>query len=62
MHSSITAERVIQAIQNDDNTGFCRECGAEAQGVEPDATGYECEECGMMAVSGAEEFIFELVG
>ena len=35
--------------------GFCRVCGAEAHGVEPDARRYTCESCEMNFVYGAEE-------
>jgi len=35
--------------------GFCLACGADAEGVEPNARGYECEECGARKVYGAEE-------
>lgn len=35
--------------------GFCVACGAEAQGVEPDARRFECEECGERRVYGLEE-------
>lgn len=40
-----------------DNPGFCLECGAEAEGVEQDARGYECEHCGAAQVYGAEELM-----
>lgn len=39
------------------DTGFCVKCGAEAYGVEPDAHGYECEQCGEPGVYGAEELL-----
>jgi len=52
-----TLDQVIEAVESDENMGFCRECGAEHYGVEPDARKYECEECGAMAVYGAEEFL-----
>jgi hypothetical protein len=32
-------------------------CGAEAEGVEPDARRYECECCGEPKVYGAEELV-----
>lgn len=38
-----------------DNPGFCIECGAENEGVEPDAENYECESCGEHQVFGADE-------
>jgi predicted RNA-binding Zn-ribbon protein involved in translation (DUF1610 family) len=42
------------------NPGFCVACGAEAEGVEPDARKYRCEECGEMAVYGAEELALRI--
>lgn len=65
IHSSITAERVIAAIQDSDgpccsNPGFCLACGEDADGCEPDARKYECECCGQRQVYGAEECILML--
>ena len=64
MHESITIERVLQAaeksIYGTENPGFCAACGADADGVEPDARAYECEECGENAVYGAEELLLYL--
>lgn len=64
LHPTITAERIIDAIDAGrrtlDNPGFCIVCGAEAEGVEPDARAYECEVCGSKAVYGAEELLFEI--
>ena len=59
-HRSITADRVLEAVQADDCRGFCRACGEEAYGVEPDARGYSCESCRAPEVYGAEEFLFEI--
>jgi len=53
----LNIERVMEAVESDDNVGFCLACGAEAQGVEPDARGYECEACGANKVYGAEEVL-----
>lgn len=39
----------------DEYTGFCIACGGMAWGVEPDAEDYRCDECGEMAVWGAEQ-------
>ena len=50
-----TIEQILEALQDDDNSGFCLACGAQAYGVEPDARRYECEECGARKVYGAEE-------
>lgn len=37
------------------DAGLCLDCGStETLGVEPDAEGYECEECGAGAVQGLE--------
>ncbi len=62
MHHTLTTSRIIDAAQNDDNTGFCVACGADAYSVEPDARKYECEECGERAVYGAEELILSITG
>ena len=40
-----------------DNPGFCKACGADADGCEPDARNYPCEECGENQVFGAEELL-----
>jgi hypothetical protein len=64
IHPSITAERVAEAIEREltslDNPGFCLLCGAEADGCEPDARGYECESCGERAVYGAQEILIAI--
>lgn len=38
-----------------EQAGLCLACGAEAYGVEPDATGYRCEECDARRVVGVEQ-------
>ena len=53
----IDMERIIEAVEADDNLGFCVACGEEADGCEPDARRYECESCGERAVYGAEELM-----
>ena len=55
IHRSITPDRIETAITEDADLGFCIACGAEADGVEPDAREYECDECGEHKVYGAEE-------
>jgi hypothetical protein len=40
-----------------DNPGWCTACGAECEGVEPDARDYPCESCGSFRVYGCEEFL-----
>jgi predicted amidophosphoribosyltransferase len=59
LHASITAERIADACERHlstlDNPGFCISCGKDAEGIEPDARGYECECCGALKVYGADE-------
>ena len=61
MHKSLTADRVMEAVERQftscDNPGFCIACGAETDGCEPDARGYECDDCGEPKVYGAEELL-----
>ena len=65
IHPSVTPERVAEAVEREqtslDNPGFCVRCGAEAEGVEPDAREYECESCGEPDVYGASELLIVLV-
>ncbi len=60
LHSSLTAERVLDLVAQDDMLGACIICGEEADHVEPDARRYHCECCGERAVFGAEELLFML--
>ena len=64
LHPSVTLERVEGAVERHhsslDNPGFCVKCGADAEGVEPDARKYECESCGEHGVYGAEELLMVL--
>jgi predicted RNA-binding Zn-ribbon protein involved in translation (DUF1610 family) len=60
--TKVSIEQVMNAVEQDDNLGFCLDCGAEAYGVEPDARKYECDECGAKAVYGAEECLFMVAG
>lgn len=64
LHESVTLERVTEAVERGefglDNPGFCVACGADADGVEPDARRYKCEACGLMTVYGAEELLLRL--
>ena len=57
----LTIDQITEAVERQmttlDNPGFCLECGAEVDGCEPDARGYECECCGARAVYGAEELL-----
>lgn len=64
MHESLTIERVMEAAERQmfgtDNPGFCKACGDEADGCEPDMRNARCVACGAMAVTGAEELLIEL--
>lgn len=60
MTANVLLDRVMAAVQADDNLGFCLACGAEAYEVEPDARGYKCEACGKPKVYGAQELLFML--
>lgn len=61
IHQEVTLERVTEAVERGhsslDNPGFCTRCGAEAEGVEPDARKYPCESCGEPGVYGTEELL-----
>lgn len=64
MHKSLTSARIIEAVERRnsslDNPGFCKACGNEQEGCEPDDRNYECEACGEHQVFGAEELLFEI--
>lgn len=63
LHHSVTLARVEDACRRRnttlDNPGFCRACGNEQEGCEPDARNYRCESCGKREVFGAEEIAME---
>lgn len=48
-------EQIQQAME--DQKGFCLACGYEQDCVEPDARGYECEDCERPTVYGADELL-----
>ena len=56
----ITVEEILAAATSDDYIGFCVACGAEHFGVEPDARGYPCQDCGECKVYGAEEILIDV--
>ena len=60
MPAKVTLEQVLEAVEADDNLGFCLACGAEAYGVEPDAQRYTCDACGAPKVYGAEELLIRM--
>lgn len=57
----IDPERLLAAVEESmydlGSAGFCAACGHEQDGCEPDARGYECEECGENQVYGAQELL-----
>jgi len=63
-HAAVTVDAIVEAVERHqtslDNPGFCLACGAEVEGVEPDARKYECETCGERQVYGAEELLMEV--
>lgn len=61
MHPSVTADRACELAEEDMSLGICIECGTEAEGVEPDAERYHCDECGANKVYGAEQLVIMLV-
>ena len=54
---NLTLNKIVQAVQQDDNLGFCLSCGEEAFSVEPDARKYKCESCDQHSVYGASELL-----
>ena len=66
IHKSITEERICEAVESNmfglENPGFCIACGADADGCEPDARNYKCEECEEKQVFGAEEIMISCFG
>ena len=66
IHKSVTMARVLEAIERShrslDDPGFCLACGADAEGVEPDAERYECQACGEAKVYGAEQILLMCSG
>lgn len=57
IHEDITLDRVLEAVEQDDLTGFCITCGSEQGRTEPDAGGHYCECCGEASVWGAEQLL-----
>ena len=60
IHESITADRLIEAIELDESVGICTACGNEQGCCEPDARRYRCEACDERAVYGAQELLLML--
>jgi hypothetical protein len=57
IYRELSLKRIMAAIEEGDSIGFCRSCGAEHDGCEPDARNYLCDECGQRLVFGAEELL-----
>ena len=53
----IPYDLIEQALQDDEYLGYCLACGAEHDGIEPDACHYQCDQCGERQVYGAEEIL-----
>lgn len=53
----IPLEQILEAVSADEYRGFCLTCGADADGIEPDARKYQCRACGQFALYGAEEIL-----
>jgi hypothetical protein len=57
VHPSVTEKRVIQLMKDElyslANPGICLNCGADHDACEPDATNYECDDCGEHLAFGA---------
>jgi hypothetical protein len=51
---------IFECGEEDDNIGICMNCGAEHDGVEPDAEGYPCDECGEPTVVGFQNLVLSL--
>lgn len=55
--SKVSLDMVVAAIESGQYIGFCLNCGAEVDGVEPDAEKYQCEDCNRRTVYGAEQIL-----
>jgi len=53
----IPTDELLQALEDDDNMGFCLACGESQPYCEPDAREYTCESCGRYTVYGAAEIL-----
>jgi len=61
MSKTINSDELMRAVEESTfglaNAGFCRACGEEADGCEPDAQNYPCDACGENEVFGAMELL-----
>lgn len=53
----VVHDEAFEAAIRDGTQGVCLACGAEADGVEPDARKYNCETCDEPRVYGLEELL-----
>jgi DNA-directed RNA polymerase subunit RPC12/RpoP len=60
--ATIDFDSLMRACESQDYIGFCVNCGAEHYGVEPDASYYECDDCGERTVFGAQELLIRCIG
>jgi len=51
----ITIEQYQEA--QEDNIGYCTNCGAKKECCEPDANNYTCDECGANKVQGCDNLL-----
>jgi hypothetical protein len=60
-HRSITAQRVIDAVECDNGEAFCAACGEEyGDYLEGDARGVKCPSCDEPMVFGSHEYLMSL--
>lgn len=52
---TITIDEYLE--YREEYVGVCLECGAEREMCEPDADGYQCEDCGEHAVQGCDNLL-----
>jgi hypothetical protein len=53
----LSEEEMRHIVFDGDYIGFCLECGADCEGIEPDARKYHCQECHANRVYGIEELM-----
>lgn len=56
--AKLDANRIMEAVTQQENAGFCLHCGKESEcPVEPDAERYHCDHCDKNGVFGAEQIV-----
>ena len=53
----VDEDEVVAASYGDSYLGWCLWCYSDADGIEPDASGYKCHHCGEHEVYGADEIL-----